>query len=134
MKNQFLIFLSVFIVGCQTSDNDDQHNPNDPEVINVDTCFYNDDQGVSVCLDSVTDDSRCPSDLVCVWAGDAVANFSIKTKNEINSFQLHTNNDFQNDTVLQGYRIKLVAITPYPSSDHQIEPKDYSVEILVAKK
>lgn len=134
MKNQFLIFLSVFIVGCQTSDNDDQHNPNDPEVINVDTCFDNDDQGMSVCLDSVTDDSRCPSDLVCVWAGDAVANFSIKTKNEINSFQLHTNNDFQNDTVLQGYRIKLVAITPYPSSDHQIEPKDYSVEILVAKK
>ncbi|MCG2460861.1 hypothetical protein K8352_08880 [Flavobacteriaceae bacterium F89] len=134
MKIQFLIFLSVLVIGCQTSDNEDQHDPNEPVVINVDACLDDADQGVSVCLDSVTDDSRCPTGLVCIWEGDAVANFTIKTKIKTNAFRLHSNNGFQNDTALQGYRIKLVAITPYPSNKNPIDPNDYSAELLVTKE
>ena len=134
MKNQFFILLSVLVFGCQTNDNEEQANPNDPIIIHVDSCFDNADNGISVCLVSVTEDSRCPTGLVCVWAGDAVANFTIKTKNELNSFQLHTNNSFQTDTLLHGYRIILLSISSYPSTDSQIDQKDYSAEILVAKE
>lgn len=133
LKKLSVILISIIVFGCQTSNNEDLSSLNDPVVINIDTCFDNADKEMRVCLESVTDDSRCPTGVVCVWEGDAVANLTIKTKNEINSFQLHTNNRFQNETVLQGYRIKLLSVSPYPSANSQIDQKDYSTEISVVK-
>lgn len=119
-----LILLSS---GCAETDNGTQGIVN----LKLGTCFNTFETKVSICLDSVFNDSRCPTGLVCIWEGDAVATFSIMKNDNVHSINLHTNNSFQNDTVIDGITIKLLSIMPYPIADAQIDPKDYKVEISI---
>ena len=66
-----------------------------------------------ICL-KLINDSRCPSDGVCIWEGDAVAEFLFKFNGESKSFSLHTNNEFKQDTFFNGLRIRLMDVIPYP--------------------
>ncbi|OBX25317.1 hypothetical protein LX77_01196 [Gelidibacter algens] len=99
-------------MSCSKTDHGTQSAVN----LKVSACFNKFENKVSICLDSVFNDSRCPTGLVCIWEGDAVAAFSISSHDNIKKFNLHTNNSFQNDTVIDGITIKLLTITPYPSS------------------
>jgi hypothetical protein len=73
-------------------------------------------------------DSRCPSDVVCVWQGAAVVKIDIKNPQPA-VIRLST---FDNlvDTVGK-YSIKLVDVSPYPISTQSIELKDYHVILKI---
>lgn len=92
-------------------------------------CFDKLQTRTRICLDSVYNDSRCPSDLVCVWEGDALAAFTLANNDLLRRFYLHVNTNFQNDTVIGGISVKLLKITPYPNSNHPINRAEYKVEI-----
>lgn len=88
-------------------------------------------------LSGVSADSRCPSDVVCVWAGDAVAEIQadppcIKDGCRAASaaFSLHTNGEPRSGDYF-GYRIRLVALQPYPVSTRPIKPRDYVAWVRV---
>lgn len=98
-----------------------------------DGCFDKFESDARICLDSIVNDSRCPTGVVCVWEGDAVAAFTFTKNNTVRSFKLHTNSKFQNDTILEGFTIQLVQIIPYPISDQTIDPDDYRAEINVVE-
>lgn len=90
-------------------------------------------QKIRFCFDSVYD-SRCPANVECVWAGEAIVKLSLQIGiNEKLSFKLSTLNHpptFRNDTTISGYRIKLLKVSPYPG-DNSNEP--YRVELSVSK-
>jgi hypothetical protein len=90
---------------------------------------------VSLCIDSILSDSRCPSGAVCVWAGSAAVRLSAydavsKTR------QLLTLNTNQTpkEVVFQGYRVAIVDVIPYPRLSVQTNVSDYKVRLIVAKK
>lgn len=86
----------------------------------------------------VVEDSRCPSDVTCFWAGQATVliglyeNDDLLEEKEIiigakgispkNIKELITSH---NKTIF-GYNL-----IPYPSSDQKINPSDYYLELLV---
>lgn len=79
-------------------------------------------------LDSVSD-SRCPSDVQCIWQGEAKATITFKEegKKETKEFVLGG----EPYVVFSKYKVSVLEITPYPKSDKQIKQSDYVVKIKV---
>lgn len=100
--------------------------------LNVGDCV-SDDAGLKVCIDSVSDDSRCPSDVVCIWEGNAAVNVSFTINSIKHELSLNTNNsaNFPSDTTVQQYHIQLKELTPYPISTSTINQKDYKATLVV---
>jgi hypothetical protein len=82
----------------------------------------------------VTNDSRCASDVVCIWAGEvkAVLNVSINNQDKGDiTLTLGAGNDDQSIANIGGYSVKVLAVNPYPVSTHQIEQSEYIVTLIV---
>jgi len=71
---------------------------------------------LSLCLDELVEDSRCPTNANCVWQGVARLRFSMQLQNQSYRFVLSTSNvqPFRTDTIIQQYRISLFQVKPYP--------------------
>jgi hypothetical protein len=89
---------------------------------------------VTVTFDEVIEDSRCPTGVTCIWAGDAVVKISIKAANgKPGAYTLHTNSP-ERQAEHDGYRVELMTVTPYPKGDAPIRREDYRITLLVERK
>ena len=73
-------------------------------------------QDYQLCFDSLWD-SRCPSNVVCVWQGVATVKLIFKVNNQQHVVRLSTSTiapDFIQDTTVAGYHLKLINVLPYP--------------------
>ena len=86
---------------------------------------------LSVRFLNVSEDSRCPSDVVCVWAGNAVVRLAI-TSTQASSIDaaLNTTLDPKNVTY-GGYTIRLIDLKPVPKSGTKIVDADYLATVEV---
>jgi hypothetical protein len=85
------------------------------------------DTGIIVRFNEVTEDSRCPIDAICVWAG--VLRISLTV-----SAGVRDTHDIEIDTmgtvaVASGYSFTLVVAKPSRRADVPVEPGDYGVVI-----
>jgi hypothetical protein len=80
----------------------------------------------------VTQDSRCPSDVVCVRAGDVTVELSAISANG-NSGTFTPTIDTAGEVTVRfdRYDIKMSNVQPYPVSTGTIEQKDYTINVLV---
>jgi hypothetical protein len=82
---------------------------------------------------SLVEDSRCPVDTNCIWAGNAKIQIKISSaKNAAKTFELNTNLNPQTVS-FAGYEIKLVNLTPQPASNIRINRNGYAATLAVAK-
>ena len=92
--------------------------------------------GIRVRFTGVENDSRCPMDVVCVWAGDAVANFSVELDCECRAavipLALHVNLEPRSGTAY-GHRVELRGLLPYPNSTSEIKPEAYSAWVRIVR-
>lgn len=73
-------------------------------------------ESLTVTMDAVPEDSRCPTGLQCLWAGNARVSVTLaRTGQAAQSFDLNTTLDPKTATYLD-YQIELVALDPYPTS------------------
>ena len=92
-------------------------------------------QNLKVKFDSLLDDSRCPTDVECVWPGDAKILISVRRANaNASNMELHTNEQFTQAGKYQRYVIKLVALDPYPRTRVKKKPSDYVATLLIKKE
>lgn len=89
-------------------------------------------EGFSLRVDSVLNDSRCPVNALCVWAGDVEVVLDLELYNTRHLFSLHTNPESRRDTVIQGVRYALIDVSPYPGGT-PIEYEDYRVTVSVGE-
>jgi len=79
------------------------------------------------------EDSRCPRDVNCVWAGNAKVTIKVTNRNgRSETFDLNTNLD-QKSVKFGGYEITLGGVTPYPASNIRINPNGYTASFTVRK-
>jgi hypothetical protein len=71
----------------------------------------------------VTNDSRCASDVQCVWAGNAVAGFDLSGAGQVD-VSLNTTLD-PKSVRYAGYTISLVGLKPIPKSGSAIPALEY---------
>jgi len=81
---------------------------------------------------SVTEinDSRCPSDVVCVWEGKADVTIDV-TSPVKGSVMLSTYNHLK-DT-LGNYSFELIDVSPYPISTKTIKLEEYNITLKIVE-
>jgi hypothetical protein len=86
-----------------------------------------------VTFKQVSQDSRCPDGVQCVWAGDATVHLDANPgQANAASADLHTNTQGgPAQATLNGYTVQLVALSPYPKNGQQIQPGDYVATLRV---
>lgn len=95
----------------------------------IDQVFHVTDNPLQFTLAEIND-SRCPSDVVCVWEGQAevkiVVDSPVQGTIVLNTF------DHETDT-LGAYAFQLVGVSPYPISTKTIALNEYEVTLKVEK-
>jgi len=88
---------------------------------------------VSIRLAGVGEDSRCPSDVQCVWAGNAVVQLSLTSTQESSAeVKLNTTLD-PKSAQYGGYTIRLVGLKPVPKSGTRIPAAEYIATLEAVK-
>ena len=102
--------------------------------VNQTTAIESED--IKVKLLNVTDDSRCPSDVVCIWAGQVSVLVNITENDESLGDVTLTLGAGNPDLAVKNigdYSVKVIEVNPYPISTHKIETSEYIVTLTVSK-
>jgi hypothetical protein len=91
------------------------------------------DDEVRLTLKSVSDDSRCPVDVTCVWEGDATVSIEVITPTPRADHELHTAARESREAKHGAYRITLVKLEPAPRSTTTISASDYRATLVVVR-
>jgi hypothetical protein len=88
-------------------------------------------------LARVASDSRCPTGVECVWAGNAEVLIEVSAGGARGKKTLSLNTNAGQGRAAEGtyrrYTVKLVALSPYPQSGRKIRPGEYTATLLVVK-
>jgi hypothetical protein len=88
--------------------------------------------GARLRFERVESDSRCPRDVVCVWAGDATISVTLNpAKGSTESREMHTQ-PTGSQISYENYTITLTALAPYPRSSQEIPSASYIATFVVA--
>ena len=96
-------------------------------------------QGLGVEFVDVLQDSRCPADVVCVWAGQAVVLVAVTSDGEDlgrHEFTLEGGAEDSEGKTVGQYSVKLTALDPYPDTagaSNPLDESDYIATLVVAR-
>jgi len=83
---------------------------------------------------NVTSDSRCPSDVTCIWQGQAGIELDVQKGEVESTVSLSIGGDSSpEESIFNSYLIQLVDLSPYPISTKNIQPEDYTATIKITK-
>ena len=86
-------------------------------------------------FDRVSQDSRCPKDVNCIWEGDAVVVLKVKAEAEETTREVHTQGggSRSRQAPVGDYVVTLVRLDPAPRSTAAIEASAYRATLLVGR-
>ena len=89
--------------------------------------------GFRIRFERIRSDSRCPLDVVCVRAGEAVIDVSLAaSQGSVEVRQMRT--DAAGSRIeYADHTIELTGLAPYPRSTQQIDPRDYLATFIVTR-
>lgn len=83
-------------------------------------------------FDSVLEDSRCPADVVCVWAGTARLKGWLSVNGARREIELKT---FPKEPLaVDGFSVEVQALEPFPYSNVRIDPRGYVATLIVTRR
>ena len=88
---------------------------------------------VRLSFDRVSADSRCPTDVVCVWAGNATAHIRVTNNGEVPREFAINSTTAPRDAAFDGFQLKFVSLSPVPVSTVRIDPKDYRLTVRLER-
>jgi hypothetical protein len=92
------------------------------------------DVNLRITFRSVEEDSRCPVDVVCAWAGNAKLSMEVKrSKKKFLETSLNTTLN-PREIEFKGYTVKLLRVTPERKVNASPEPADYEATLVVSEK
>ncbi|MDH7447422.1 hypothetical protein [Aquimarina sp. 2201CG14-23] len=136
MKNLIYVILIIAPIYIQAQDSTKVETPTIITKLKAGNSL--DFESKSIKFIQVVEDSRCPSDVTCVWAGQAKVliglyenNILLEEKEIVMGAKAITPTNskilFKSGTQsIYGYHL-----SPYPSSSQKIDPSDYYLELLV---
>jgi hypothetical protein len=94
-----------------------------------------DSERIGITFANVTEDSRCPSDVVCIRAGQATITVSVEANGtDAGQYSLTVgSNESKMAATFGQYSIKLVSLDPYPVSTTKTDKSDYVATVVVSK-
>jgi len=126
------IFCMIFIGGCIQKFPDLDY----PFQLKINQVAFIKSENIKIIFINVTEDSRCPSDVDCIWEGQVTIVINIFKNNQfIGEFNLTSRTGYNELSIKEfdGYSISLIKVEPYPISTQIIELTDYIVTFNVSK-
>ena len=91
-------------------------------------------EGLKLSFEAVTEDSRCPVDVTCVWAGNAKVILKLsRLRRRASQLKLNTGLEPRH-LPFDGYDVKLVGISPSRKKAERIKRGDYVARLIVTRK
>jgi hypothetical protein len=91
-------------------------------------------EDIKITFLNVTSDSRCPSDVTCIWQGQAGIELDVQKGEVESTVSLSIGGDSSpEESIFNSYLIQLVDLSPYPISTKNIQPEDYTATIKITK-
>ena len=87
-------------------------------------------ENTSVTFQEVLEDSRCPVDVTCIWAGLAEVSLQVSVSGQERELSLSTSPP-ENSAVFEDYTLWLISVRPVPRSDQNIDSSAYFVTVRV---
>jgi hypothetical protein len=87
---------------------------------------------IIVAFDSVLGDSRCPTGVQCVWAGNGEVRLTLTRGVDVEAVGLNTTVE-PRETAFFGYLVTLRELAPYPVYDEPLDPEEYVATIAVVE-
>lgn len=107
---------------------------NDTIELSYQDCLYDPENRFYLCLDSVLNDSRCPTGVLCFWEGNAEVKLRFEKLNENPIyFNLNTLSRFTTETIIDKYKFTLVGLNPYPIIGVKHPQNLYKAKLIVKK-
>ncbi|MTI30941.1 hypothetical protein [Xanthovirga aplysinae] len=105
-----------------------------PFKIKIEETRINEGSELSISFDQVLEDSRCPANVRCIWAGNAKVKlwFNNGTKEIPFNLNTHRGEGFRQDTIIDNIYIKLLGLSPYPGTP-EYEMEAFQAELLVER-
>lgn len=94
------------------------------------------DENLSITFNDYPNESRCPTDVTCVWAGFVEVELLINENGKESILKLSSEPNVSGIPVeakVGDYNIKLIDVTPYPATNIRIDPNQFKVILLVEK-
>ncbi|MEX0646840.1 MAG: hypothetical protein WEA56_02265 [Balneolaceae bacterium] len=87
------------------------------------------EEGIILRFNDILIDSRCPSGVTCVWAGNA------EIAIQLNDTEASLNTYLEpKQTSISEYEVQLLSLKPYPKYNFELEDNDYTAKLLITKK
>lgn len=83
---------------------------------------------LSIVWNGPVQDSRCPKNVQCIWAGQAVANVALADKTNSETVSMILGKAPQ---LFYGHQISITSVTPYPAAPGEIAIKNYRITFVV---
>jgi len=138
MRKLTPIVASAVLGACAVQANQPPEEEGGPNVTIVgDTAFLElpvgrsaDNGELRVTFENVSEDSRCPAGVQCVWEGNASIRVTVEMGNESQVAILNSTLNPQRASFF-GYTIGYRDLSPYPVADTPHDPGDYRATISV---
>ena len=89
-------------------------------------------QGLVIHILNITD-SRCPSDVTCIWAGQVNVTLAVQGQNSKSIVSIIKSPGKDSTISFDNYTLHLVDVQPYPRSGHSISLEDYIVTLGISQ-
>ena len=89
--------------------------------------------GVRIKVVSVENDSRCPADVQCVWAGNAEINLDVTSSAEPTRVKLNWNPSLPHEITVRGVRIRVAGLDPVPYQGKGIAQSEYVIKLALSQ-
>ncbi len=110
-----------------------------PFNLKINQTAFIESENIKIKFVDVTEDSRCPTGVVCVWEGQAtILVDSVLGSEDFNRFHLTIRGsggsvDGSDSKVIGPYSVTIKSLQPYPKASEKIQPSDYVAELVVEK-
>ena len=89
--------------------------------------------GLGIRFDAVTEDSRCPMDAMCVWAGRAGVRLTVTGTEAPAAVEIRSDPADARTASAGDVRIEWRELQPYPSASRPTQPADYRLTVRVTR-
>ncbi len=108
--------------------------PGEPFQLKIGQAAVVPDSSLALRFEAVPQDSRCPADVQCIWAGDGVVRLTLRTAADSSTADLHTNQGAGAPSVRAGaWTIELLSLAPAPHAGQPIPASEYTATLQVRR-
>ena len=123
----FLALIAISFISCEKETVPDSFSFGLENDFKINGEYHSVDNSLKFKITEIND-SRCPSDVVCIWAGKT--DVKIEVESPVTGTIVLSTYDNPVDTV-GNFSFKIIDVLPYPISTKTIQLKDYQVTLKI---